>query len=118
MQERVKARSTSGQPGLQLWRLQKTKSEPAAEQKPQFPFKLENLCRGSKESHWIKPSVLSVGTTDHWPLLQEMEGTTKHRYLSLFKIGMFLRSWLHDKFHCVELYFLTDFNKTVENAFQ
>lgn len=50
MQARVKAQSTSGQTWLSALRTpkKKKKSELVTEQRPQFPFKLENLFRGSK----------------------------------------------------------------------
>lgn len=98
---------------------QKITPDLIAEQKPQFPFKLEHFFRGSKESHWTQLAALyAQAPWNASPLYKSWRNTTGHRYLCLFKIDMFLKTWLHNTFCHVELYFFTDFNKRVENTFQ
>lgn len=88
-----------------------------AEQKPHFQV------RECIQRLKIKPldqasCAVCTGTMKRLPLIQSWKNTTGHRYLSLFKIDMFLKSWLHNTFRHVELYFFTDFSKRVENIFQ
>lgn len=120
MQARVKAQSTSGQTWLSALRTPKKKKVWAGYRaEATVSFQARKFIQRLQVKPLDQTVVLCIGTKHGLFLFtQTWRNTTEHRNLSLFKIDMFLKSWLHNRFHHVELYSLTDFNKTVGNTFK